>query len=337
MTATDPVLHIRNLSVCFGPDAALQNVNLDIKSTETLALIGESGSGKSVLALTVMGLLTAGRVTQGEILLNTAEGTQDLAQLSTRAFRKIRGKRIGMIFQEPMSALNPILKISTQFGECLTLHRSDLRTRREKRAEAEHLLAQTGISEPDKALNAYPHQLSGGMRQRVMIAMALSTNPALLIADEPTTALDAATRIRILDLIRTMAAERGAATLFITHDFGSARAIADRVAVLYSGRLLEDGPTRAVFEHPLHPYTRGLIASLPTPDGLQPDINGRMRLKGMLGSIPSLCDRPDGCIFNPRCPLTTAECLVSPVPLRRFSENRHAACFHTRLPDPSPP
>ena len=331
MMSPQPVLQIRDLSVRFGADEVLQRLTLDITVGETLALIGESGSGKSVLALTIMGLLRGGTISHGEVLLHTGEMTHDLTHLEEAAFRKLRGNRMGMIFQEPMSALNPILKIGTQLGECLILHRPDLQTRRARQDEAKHLLASTGIPDPVRALRSYPHQLSGGMRQRVMIAMALSANPALLIADEPTTALDAATRLRILDLIRTLAAERGAATLFITHEFGAARAIADRVAVLYSGSLLEDGPTESVFANSLHPYTRGLIASLPDPAALHPDPKGRMRLTGMPGAIPSLRDRPNGCIFNPRCPLVMPSCLGAPIPMQSFGRTRRAACLRPDL------
>ncbi|EHH68724.1 ABC transporter ATP-binding protein [Gluconobacter morbifer] len=327
MTTPPPVLDIRNLSVRFGAATALESLSLDIAPAETLALIGESGSGKSVLALIIMGLLRGGTISSGEILLRTQGTTTDLTRLTPRAFRRLRGNRLAIIFQEPMSALNPILKISTQLGECLALHRPDLSTRRARHEEAEHLLARTGIPDPAGALRSFPHQLSGGMRQRVMIAMALSTNPALLIADEPTTALDAATRMRILDLIRTMAAERGTATLFITHDFSSASAIADRIAVLYAGHLLETGPTSSVFTQPAHPYTRGLIASLPDPAALHPDTAGRLRLRDMPGAIPGLTEREAGCVFSPRCPLAIPACHVPPVPVLHLARNRDVACL----------
>ncbi|MCQ9156904.1 ABC transporter ATP-binding protein [Acidomonas methanolica] len=326
-----PVLVLDDLSVRFGTATVLDGVSLHIARGETLALIGESGSGKSVTALAVMGLLRGGTVSGGRIMLTGRGGQRDLARLPEREMRHLRGGEIAMIFQEPMSALNPLMRIGAQILESLTLHRPDLRTPSRRREEAAALLAQTGIADPPRALRAFPHELSGGMRQRVMIAMAFCASPALLIADEPTTALDAATRGRILALIRAMAASHGTATLFITHDFGAAAAVADRAAVLYAGRLLEDGPIAAVLDSPAHPYTQGLIASLPDPAALHPDERGRQRLHGMPGTVPTPGRRPEGCVFQPRCPIARPAC-TAPMragsgALRPLPGGRRAACL----------
>ncbi|WP_323991237.1 ABC transporter ATP-binding protein [Nguyenibacter sp. L1] len=323
MTAA-PVLALEELRVAFGGVAVLDGVSFTIGRGETLALVGESGSGKSVAALAVMGMLRGGRVSGGRILFGGADGAVDLAAMSERALRAYRGRRIAMIFQEPMSALNPAMRIGAQLGECLALHRPELRggTRREAAAG---LLARTGIADPDRCLGAYPHRLSGGMRQRVMIAMALAGTPALLIADEPTTALDAGTRGRILALIRDLAAESGTSTLFITHDFGSAAAIADRVAVLYAGRILEDGPIGSVLRAPRHPYTRGLLAAMPDPDGMVLEGQGRRRLRTMAGAVPPPGARPEHCVFAPRCPQRADVCTAGRVDARSV-DARRVAC-----------
>ncbi|GBQ87890.1 oligopeptide ABC transporter ATP-binding protein [Acetobacter nitrogenifigens DSM 23921 = NBRC 105050] len=324
---TQPALSLEDFSVSFGETVALERISLTIARGETLALVGESGSGKSVAALSTMGLLGGGRISGGRALLTTGDRTVDLAGLSERSFRALRGRNIGMIFQEPMSALNPAMKIGAQINECLVLHRDDLNTGEDRRREAAVLLGRTGIADPERCLSSYPHQLSGGMRQRVMIAMALSAAPALLIADEPTTALDAGTRGRILALIRDMATERGTATLFITHDFGAASAIADRVAVLYAGRMLEEGPIADVLGAPRHPYTKGLLASLPNRASMTPDARGRLRLRGMAGSAPAPGERPEGCVFAPRCLSAQPACMETQPALRGVAVGHNVACL----------
>ncbi|AQS87535.1 ABC transporter ATP-binding protein [Neoasaia chiangmaiensis] len=322
MTGT-PVLELEGVRVDFGAVAALEGLSLRIGRGETLALVGESGSGKSVAALTVMGLLRGGTIAAGRILFSNGKDRFDLATLSERQFRARRGRDIGMIFQEPMSALNPTMRIGRQLSECLA--RAERSGRTDLRQAGEALLARTGINDPAQCWRAYPHELSGGMRQRVMIAMALSTRPALLIADEPTTALDVSTQGRILTLIREMAAETGTATLFITHDFGAAAAIADRVAVLYAGRLLEEGPIDDVLRMPRHPYTRGLLASMPDPARMIADPRGRRRLRVMAGAVPAPGMRPTSCVFASRCVAVQPACEVAAIPTMQLAM-RHVAC-----------
>ncbi|GAN54033.1 ABC transporter ATP-binding protein [Tanticharoenia sakaeratensis] len=322
----DPVLEVSGLRVDFADVAALDAVSFHIARGETLALVGESGSGKSVTALAVMGLLRGGSIRDGRILFSDGEKRVDLAALTARQRRAVQGRGIGMIFQEPMSALNPSMRIGAQIGECLALHRPDIVGRRATRQAAEALLGRTGIADPAQCLEAYPHRLSGGMRQRVMIAMALSARPALLIADEPTTALDASTQGRILALIRELATEMGTSTLFITHDLGAAAVIADRVAVLYAGRLMEEGPIREVLRAPRHPYTRGLLASMPDPSSMIVDATGRRRLRVMPGSVPLPAARPVSCAFAPRCDQSLPPCVAAPVQAREFVGARRVAC-----------
>ncbi|MFT4268950.1 MAG: ABC transporter ATP-binding protein [Xenophilus sp.] len=298
-----PLLDIQHLQTTFdtraGPVRAVDGVSLRVERGETVALVGESGSGKSVTAYSVLRLLPRGqgRVTGGRILFDG----QDLATLPEPAMRALRGNRISMIFQEPLSALNPVLSIGWQIAEAIRLHRSA--TRREAWARAVELLAQVGIPSPAQRVHDVPHQLSGGMRQRAVIAIALACEPDLLIADEPTTALDVTTQAQILDLLRTLQAERGMGLLLITHDLGVVAEVADRAAVMYAGRVVEQAPVRALFEAPAHPYTEGLLASLAI-EHLRPGA----RLPEIAGTVPSLLDMPPGCAFAPRCGRAEAQC-----------------------------
>lgn len=266
-TADRPLLDVRNLSVAFGRTLAVDDVSFSIAPGETLALVGESGSGKSVSALSVLKLLPYPSASHpgGVVLYNG----QDLLRADDKALRGIRGNRISMIFQEPMSSLNPLHTIEKQVSEIMKVHRG--LTDRQARERTLELLRQVGIRDPEKRLNAYPHQLSGGQRQRVMIAMALANEPDLLIADEPTTALDVTVQAQILELLKTLQAERGMAMLFITHDLGIVRRIADRVCVMFKGKLVEEGRTEEIFAHPRHSYTKHLLAA--EPKGRPPAAN----------------------------------------------------------------
>ncbi|MBX3706944.1 MAG: ABC transporter ATP-binding protein [Pseudomonadales bacterium] len=293
---TAPLLEIEDLSVAFrterGLVRAVDGANLTLRAGETLALVGESGSGKSVTALSILGLLgDNARVERGRILF---EG-EDLLRLDRRALRGIRGHRISMIFQEPMSSLNPVLTIGRQVAEPIRLHQG--RSWPEALDQAAELLARVAIPDPRERLAQYPHHFSGGMRQRVMIAMALACQPRLIIADEPTTALDVTVQAQILELLKTLTRETGAALLLITHDLGVVARYAERVAVMYAGRIVESASARALYGTPRHPYTEGLMASVPSLTG-----EPRARLLTISGQPPDLADLPPGCAFAPRCP-----------------------------------
>jgi oligopeptide/dipeptide ABC transporter ATP-binding protein len=268
----------------------VNDVSFEIRAGETLALVGESGSGKSVTALSIMRLVQApGRIADGRLLFKG----RDLLTLGDRDMQRVRGAEIALIFQEPMTALNPVFRVGDQIAETLRVH--GRATRRDAKANAIDLLRAVRIADPDTRVDDYPHQLSGGMRQRVLIAMALACQPSLVIADEPTTALDVTIQAEILDLLREMKSALNLSLLLITHDLGVVAGTADRVAVMYAGRIVETGPVRDIFHRPAHPYTRGLLASMP---GGQP---GR-RLRAIDGSVPLLGSLPPGCAFNPRCP-----------------------------------
>ncbi len=255
-----------------------------------LGLVGESGCGKSVTSLSVMGLVASpGRIEAGQILFDG----QDLRTFSSAQMRAIRGDRIAMIFQQPGSALNPLMDVGTQIGEVLEIHRKA--SRKEAQPRVLELMRMVGIPDPERRLRAYPHELSGGMAQRVMIAMALACEPELLIADEPTTALDVTIQAQILDLMRNLQRETGTAILLITHDLGVVAEMCDRVAVMYAGEIVEQADVRSLFRAPLHPYTRGLIGAVPTPGALLDE------LTVIPGSVPNLIALPDGCRFAPRC------------------------------------
>jgi oligopeptide transport system ATP-binding protein len=331
--ATDHLLVVDHLTTVFdtphGSVAAVNDVTFEIRAGETLGLVGESGSGKSVTALSIMRLVQRpGRVHGGRILFKG----RDLLALDERAMRAVRGAEIALIFQEPMTALNPVFSVGDQIGETLLVH--GRATRREARARAVELMQAVHIPDAVARVRNYPHQLSGGMRQRVMIALALACRPALVIADEPTTALDVTVQAQILDLLREMKAAFNLSLLLITHDLGVIAGTADRVAVMYAGRIVETGPVRAIFREPAHPYTRGLLASMP---GGAP---GR-RLKAIEGSVPLLGDLPPGCAFNPRCPDRFDPCTIDPPQDYPAGPEQAAKCYlhdpAVRLPPPGAP
>jgi oligopeptide/dipeptide ABC transporter ATP-binding protein len=325
------VLSVRDLSVSLdagdGPPIALTDgVSFDIGRGEVLALVGESGSGKSITALSLMQLLGANlKIARGEVILRASDGPPvDIAKLGPRgkAIQAIRGARMGMIFQEPMSSFSPIHTIGQQIAEVVLVHEDvGLKVARARAAE---LLDKVGIPDPVGALDRMPPEFSGGMRQRAMIARALICKPSLLIADEPTTALDVTIQGQILELIRSLQRELGMAILFITHDLGIVAQIADRVAVMYSGRIVESGPVRRIFRQPAHPYTRALLDAVPRLG----DIDRGRRIQPIAGSVPNIFDAPPGCRFHPRCPAAVLpRCAASLPP--RFSDAQHVVeCIH---------
>jgi oligopeptide/dipeptide ABC transporter ATP-binding protein len=300
----EPLLTVDHLTTVFdlpsGPVAAVDDVSFDIQQGETLGIVGESGSGKSVTAFSIMRLVQPpGRVARGAVYFKG----RDLLTLSEREMQNVRGAEISLIFQEPMTALNPVFTIGDQLRETLLVHRRA--TRREARGRAIELLQSVRIPDAARRVNDYPHQLSGGQRQRVLIAMALACRPALVIADEPTTALDVTIQAQILELLREMKTAFNLSLLLITHDLGVIAETADRVAVMYAGRIVEQGTVRDIFRRPGHPYTRGLLASMPGgPPGT--------RLRAIEGTVPMLGALPPGCAFNPRCPDRFDPCTGAP-------------------------
>jgi oligopeptide/dipeptide ABC transporter ATP-binding protein len=317
----EPILRVDGLTTQFftkrRPVIAADGVSFDLHARETLAIVGESGSGKSVTALSVLGLIppAQGRVTAGRILF----GGRDLVHAEEKEMTGIRGNRISMIFQEPMTSLNPILTAGFQIMEVLKKHRR-MRTRL-ARQEAVRILTQVGIPEPESRLTAYPHQLSGGMLQRVMIAMALSCHPEILIADEPTTALDVTIQAQILGLIRRLKNEIGMAVILITHDLGVVAQNADTVLVMYAGKIMEAAPVAELFARPMNPYTLGLFESIPKVG------TGNRRLVPIPGAVPGLDDLPPGCPFQDRCPHTMAVCQVEPPPWVPVGERHFSRCW----------
>jgi oligopeptide/dipeptide ABC transporter ATP-binding protein len=313
-----PLLEIKNLSLEFatreGVVRAVEDVSLSIEAGETLCLVGESGSGKSVTALSIARLLAVppARYVQGEIWLDGRE----VLRMSDRELRRVRGGVVAFVFQEPGASLNPVLRVGRQIQEALQLHRpahaSD--------AEVVRLLRQVGIPAPEQRQRDYPHQLSGGMQQRVMIAMALASHPKLLVADEPTTALDVTIQAQILDLLNQLKRELRMSLLLITHNLGIVQDVADRVAVMYAGQIVETAPARALLENPLHPYTRALIHSLPKP--------GRTggRLKAIHGQMPRLTALPSGCRFHPRCDQVQITCSQEAPAMIEVECGRTARC-----------
>jgi oligopeptide/dipeptide ABC transporter ATP-binding protein len=290
----DRLLEVRNLQTSFrtrdGVVRAVTGLDFHVDRGEILGLVGESGCGKSVTSLSVLRLISPpGRIESGEVLFDG----KDLLRVSDREMRSLRGNRISMIFQQPTSSLNPVFNVGMQIGEVLELHRN--MKRKAARDRAAELLRMVGIPDPVRRLDAFPHSLSGGMAQRVMIAMALACEPELLIADEPTTALDVTIQAQILDLMRALQRETGTAIILITHDLGVVAEMCDRVAVMYAGEIVEHAPLRALFDTPQHPYTRGLIGSVPTLGQVKED------LTTIPGSVPNLIDLPQGCRFAPRC------------------------------------
>ncbi len=319
------LLELENLATSFrtsgGEVRAVDGVSLTLDPGRTLGIVGESGCGKSVLSLSIMRLLAhPGRVVGGRIMF----AGRDLLGLSGREMRALRGRDIAMIFQEPMTSLNPVHSVGFQITEALRAHDSASSDSALKR-NALAALERVRIPDPAKSFDKYPHQLSGGMRQRVMIAMALAGKPRLLIADEPTTALDVTVQAQILDLLRDIQAETGMGLILITHDLGVIAEMADEVAVMYAGRVVETASARDLFEDPQHPYTLGLLGSIPRLD------LDRARLTAIEGSVPPPFAWPPGCRFAPRCPFAEAACAVAPPPLRDLAPHHRAACLRAPL------
>ena len=312
------LIEIERLTVRFGASTVVDDVSFAIRPGEKFALVGESGSGKSITALSVLRLVEAATTT-GAIRFDGV----DLLLKSEREMRGIRGADIAMIFQEPMTAMNPLYTVGNQIGEVLELHEA-LRPNA-ARARAIELLAQTGIPEPERRVNDYPFQMSGGQKQRVMIAIALAAEPDVVIADEPTTALDVTIQAQILALMRGLQQETGAAIILITHDLGVVAEVADEVLVMYAGRVVERAPVQTLFEAPQHPYTIGLLGSIPRLDG-QLD-----RLASIEGQVPSPLRRPAGCSFAERCPFADAHCHAQAPALRQVGTDHFSACWKAPL------
>ncbi|MCJ7830304.1 MAG: ABC transporter ATP-binding protein [Desulfobacterales bacterium] len=317
-----PLLTIENLRVYFhilvGTVRAVEGVGFHVDPGETLGIVGESGCGKSVSAMTLMQLIPMppGELVSGRALFKG----QDLLQLSTEEIRKVRGNQISMIFQEPMTSLNPVFTIGDQIGEAVRLHQGlDRRAARDKAVE---MLDLVGIPDPRRRIREYPHQLSGGMRQRVMIAMALSCNPDLLIADEPTTALDVTVQAQILELMLDLQSKNNMSILLITHDLGVIAETANRVIVMYCGKIVESADVRDIFHNPLHPYTRQLLASVPRLETDQ-----QTRLQEIPGMVPSLYALPQGCDFSPRCARVRRACRQAEPKLVQVEAGHRVACF----------
>jgi oligopeptide/dipeptide ABC transporter ATP-binding protein len=325
---TRTVLDIDNLQTHFftpaGVVRAVDGVSYSVRSGETLGVVGESGCGKSVTALSVLRLVAnpPGRIVGGAIHFDG----RNLLDLSEAEMEAIRGNDISMIFQEPMTSLNPLLTIGRQIGEAMVLHRG--LSWREALDEATEMLRRVHIPEPERRVHAYPHQLSGGMRQRAMIAMALCCNPKLLIADEPTTALDVTIQAQILDLMRELQETTGTAIVLITHDMGVVAENADRVVVMYAGRKVEEASADELFDRPGHPYTRGLLGSLPNLEVAAHTNARRARLNEIKGMVPSLSALPQGCTFAPRCRFATDECRAAYPPLEQHRPGHWVACWH---------
>ena len=315
-------LDVRELSTTLftrrGTMKAVDGISLAVGAGETVALVGESGCGKSLTALSIMRLLPQppARIVGGRVGLNG----RDLVALPEEAMLDIRGKEIGMIFQDPLSSLNPVATVEAQISEVLAAH-TDL-GRRQVRARVLELLDQVGMPDAERRLNAYPHQLSGGMCQRVMIAMAIACSPSVLIADEPTTALDVTVQAQVLALLKRLQAEAGMAMIFITHDLGVVAEIADRVVVMYAGRKVEEAVVVDLFEAPLHPYTAGLIGATPVPGAARAE-----RLADIPGMVPPLNDLPPGCAFAPRCPRAIERCRRERPALTELRPGHLVACF----------
>ena len=325
MAANDLVLDVKNLKTVFftnsGLFKAVDDVSFSVRRGETLAIVGESGCGKSVTALSIMRLVPdpPGRIVGGSVVL---EGT-DLLALEDDEMRAIRGNRISMIFQEPMTSLNPVMRIGDQITEALRLHQNI--SSKEAWKQAVDMLRLVRIPEPERRAQEYPHQLSGGMRQRAMIAMALACRPVLLIADEPTTALDVTIQAQILALMVDLQKRLGTGLILITHDLGVVAQTAQRVIVMYAGRKVEEASVEALFENPMHPYTRGLMASMPAVISL--GAKTEARLTEIPGMVPSLTNLPPGCAFAPRCPLAIDRCRAEYPPLQEFGGRHLAACW----------
>jgi peptide/nickel transport system ATP-binding protein/oligopeptide transport system ATP-binding protein len=325
--ATRPLLAIEGLRTVFATDkgelAAVDGVDLSVDRGQTLGIVGESGCGKSILSLSVMGLVPQpGRIAAGRVQFDG----MDLAKLPSEQMRELRGKRIAMIFQEPMSSLNPSYTVGFQLVEAMRAHEAATPARKLK-ARAIAALERVRIPDAGRRFDDYPHQMSGGMRQRVMIAMALSCSPDLLIADEPTTALDVTVQAQVLDLLKDIQRDTGMAIVLITHDLGVVAGMADEVAVMYAGRVVERSPVTAIFDDPQHPYTLGLLGSMPRLE------ETRDRLLAIEGTLPPPGSLPSGCRFHPRCVFGTRECTLQDPPLIALGPAHSAACIHAPVED----
>jgi len=327
-----PLLEVRNLVTEFRTESgivrAVKGVDLVVRPGETVALVGESGSGKSVTSLSVMGLIpkAIGGITQGEVLFKGRDGqVRDLVGQPEKVMRAIRGNEISMIFQEPMTSLNPTHTVGSQIAEAARLHLGLSGSAARKRAV--EMLELVEISDPARRVDVYPHQMSGGMRQRVMIAMALVCNPALLIADEPTTALDVTVQLQILELMARLQREFGMGILFITHNLGVVAEIADRVAVMYGGRIVETAEVNQLFDRPSHPYTRGLLGSIPVVDHAARAAGVHPRLQAIPGSVVDPRNPPAGCDFNPRCPWVIEDCRTAVPPVLPVDPGHGSRCI----------
>jgi peptide/nickel transport system ATP-binding protein/oligopeptide transport system ATP-binding protein len=325
IVSTEPVLAVNGLDVDIrtarGVVRAVNEVSFEAYAGQTLALLGESGCGKSMTAKAVAGLLDpVAEVTGGEVVLN---GT-DLAQLSPKQRRKFAGPELGIVFQDALTALNPVFPVGRQLGEAFRIHYK--MSAREAKGKALELMTRVGIPDPESRINAYPHQFSGGMRQRILIAMAIALNPKLLIADEPTTALDVTVQAQIMELLRELRTESQMAVVLITHDLAVVAEEADTVAVMYAGNVVETGPVKEVFSDPRHPYTRGLLDSVP--------VSGERggELKSIPGSPPELHKIPTGCVYQDRCPIVQQICLSKRPPLEPVGDGRAAACHFAKEP-----
>lgn len=320
---TTPLLQVKGLTTQFRTDrgtvTAVDDVSFDVQAGETLAIVGESGSGKSVTALSILGLIPdpPGRIAHGQILF---EG-EDLVRMGKKEMRAVRGNRIAMIFQEPMSSLNPALTVGMQIAEPINLHRKT--PWKQALDSARTLLGRVQVPDPASRVDAYPHQFSGGMRQRAMISMAMACEPKLIIADEPTTALDVTVQAQVLDLLKDLTHDTGAALILITHDLGVVARYADRVAVMYGGRIVETASARDLYARPQHPYTRGLMHSVPRIDS-----DTTQPLIPIPGQPPDLSALPKGCAFAPRCAHAMARCTQSRPPLTAVTTHHLKACFH---------
>ena len=324
---SEKVLEVKNLKVEFNTDrgvaTAVNGVNFDVIKGKTIGIVGESGSGKSVSALSIMRLIPnpPGRISSGEILFKG----ENLLNIQMEDMRRIRGNKIAMIFQEPMTSLNPVFTVGNQIEEVLELHQSHL-SPKDRRDKAIDMLRLVGIPSPEKRVTEYPHQMSGGMRQRVMIAMALSCEPDVLIADEPTTALDVTIQAQILELMNKLQKELGMGIIMITHDLGVVAETCDDVAVMYCGQIVEHADVKTLFNHPQHPYTKGLIESIPSFDsttGVKKE-----KLATIEGMVPSLFDLPQGCNFQDRCQHATDECRQKEPSLSPITTGHEVSCFN---------
>jgi len=321
------LLEVRNLRIQFpgssGPVTAVRDVSFSIPRGGVLGLVGESGSGKSVTSLAIMRLLPTVAAVTGEICFEVDHDAQDLAGLDAKHMRAVRGSRISMIFQEPTTALNPVMRVGEQIAEAVRAHHDV--SKKEARERAVEALVEVAINDAPRRALDYPHQLSGGMRQRVMIAMAIVNRPELLIADEPTTALDVTVQQQILDLLAELRDKFGLAMLFISHDLAVVSHVADQVGVMYAGTLVELGPREAIFRSPAHPYTRGLLTAVPTLKS-----NRTQPLHTIEGSVPAINAVPPGCPFDPRCDLRVDECAGELPPLEEVAPSHWARCPVTK-------